>query len=653
MKKVSIAVYQEYIADVIRKIYEAGYLEIIDISRDETKGSPEILDPKLSQDISRCTEYELRLSRLITLFQKYQKKSKGIRSLFTIQQPPIQTVQDRSLSEIYTDADTILKKIENPLLETDKRIGVLSEEYQKVLTSLEQVKLLRFLDFDLSHLGQSSHLFIVAGMTTQFQQLEEQLKNFEFVELFSHQVKTGKKTTWVVVCVVHRSEQEKFEKVVRDKITFFDLTSVSGSPKEAQSFLEKEKKRIEEEQQSLYLCFKKYRDTYLSDLYVLREELQLERIQIEIKKNFSKTKTTYVIQGWVIEKNQEKLRELISETSQGYFDFSTDEPSMDQDTPPTYLETPRWAQSFQMFLELFATPKYNELNPTIFMGLFLVIFFGFMLGDAGYGLVILVLSLFGFIKFGKQSSLIRQWSFLGLLLGVSTIIVGLLTNSFFGDFIPRFIYHDPSKPLYSLPAFGLPLEPLRDPLTILTIALIFGLIHLNVGILLGILQAVHHKNYREMLTRHIPWIPLQLGGGILIGNFILGWTIDTSVFFSAILLTIGGLLLLFIHDGPLGFFGITGYVGDWLSYARLLALGLATSGMALAFNVIGELAGIILMPIILILAHTANVIIQALGAGVHALRLQYVEFFNRFYEGGGRTFTPFKIKRIYTKIEEK
>ena len=104
---------------------------------------------------------------------------------------------------------------------------------------------------------------------------------------------------------------------------------------------------------------------------------------------------------------------------------------------------------------------------------------------------------------------------------------------------------------------------------------------------------------------------------------------------------------------------ITGYIGDWLSYARLLALGLGTTGMALAFNIVAQIipdmipvVGIIFVPIILIIAHAANLGLQTLGAGVHSLRLQYVEFFNRFYEGGGHEFKPFSIKRKYTKIKE-
>jgi len=255
---------------------------------------------------------------------------------------------------------------------------------------------------------------------------------------------------------------------------------------------------------------------------------------------------------------------------------------------------------------------------------------------------------------------------MGIWMGVITTVVGFFTYSIFGDLFHRFIFDSPESPVYSFHLFGIhfPVEPLNDPLAILTMALIFGLIHLNIGVVLGLYQAFKQRKYKEMLTERFCFIPLQLGGGMLIGYFILSWEISSMMFYAAAILVIIGLILLFISVGPIGFFGITGYIGDWLSYARLLALGLATTGMALAFNVVAELLGnmvnnavpilgTILLIIILIFAHIANLGLQALGAGVHSLRLQYVEFFNRFYEGGGHEFAPFKISRKYTKTEEK
>ncbi len=191
-------------------------------------------------------------------------------------------------------------------------------------------------------------------------------------------------------------------------------------------------------------------------------------------------------------------------------------------------------------------------------------------------------------------------------------------------------------------------------------SLFFGLLHLNIGIILAIYQSYKRKDYKSLITQHFAWIPIQLGGGLLIGALLLKmWTLTDLLFYIAIILMIVGILLLLKHAGPLGLFDITGYIGDWLSYARLLALGLGTAGMALAFNIIAQIIpemipviGFIFTPIILIIAHFANLGLQTLGAGVHSIRLQYVEFFNRFYEGGGRKFEPFSIKRKYTKTKD-
>jgi len=128
------------------------------------------------------------------------------------------------------------------------------------------------------------------------------------------------------------------------------------------------------------------------------------------------------------------------------------------------------------------------------------------------------------------------------------------------------------------------------------------------------------------------------------------------MFYVSVIFTIIGLIALVVNNGAMGLFDVTGYIGDWLSYARLLALGLATAGMALAFNIVAELlptiipyVGVVLIPVVLVFAHFANLLIQALGAAIHSLRLQYVEFFGRFYEGGGRKFVPFQIRRKYTE----
>jgi len=664
MKKTTLIVHQNYVEDVIKKLHETGLMEIINISKDE----PEFLEnnetPTISPEAAICANYELRLSRIIDILNRIKPKKTGLKAFLHPELPEKKTVEDRPLEEIYSNIEGVLAEIENQIIENDKKITELNQQIDDINSDIIQLNYLKDFGLDISDVGESEYLFIKTGKTKDIEKLREQINVLEKVDIFSKQFGSGKKIEWAVVVVGHISEKNMLEKICRENISEFTFNVVSsGLPKNLVKSLEIQKKNIENEKEKISASLQGFAEKQLSELLALREEIQLERIRLEVAKNFGKTYSTYVINGWILEKAQESFRNILESVAKGFIDFDFKTPSVNPDNPPTYIETPRWAEGFKGLLSMFAIPKYNEINPTILMGFFFILFFSVMLGDAGYGLVILFLSVFGYIKLGKNSEMLKSWSFMGVWMGIVTTVFGLLTNSFFGDFVPRFFYGDPTLPLYSLNLGGvhLPLNSIKDPLTILTIALVFGLIHLNLGVLLGIYQAYKHRKYKEMLTARFCWIPLQLGGGLLISNFILNMGLSTVLFYVAVVLVLVGIFQLFISAGPIGFFDITGYVGDWLSYARLLALGLATTGMALAFNVISQLmgnmipfVGIVVMIILLILAHTVNLGLQSLGAAIHSLRLQYVEFFNRFYEGGGHEFSPFKIKRKYTrKIEER
>ena len=664
MKKVSLVVHQNYVENVIKTLHENGMMEIIDISKEE----PEILKDSekasMHPDASICTNYELRLSRLIDILDTIRIKPKGIKSLLHPELPEVKTVENSSIEEMFSHIEGVLGEIEKNILENDQKLQYLDEQKQKINQDVEQINYLKDFDIDISDVGESKYVLIKTGKTLDLDSLQSEIEKIDRTTLYSKQFGSGKKIEWAIVVAIHILDKEKVEKICREQLIEFDLKELSGHPKDILKSLKKEIADIKKEKKQIITHLRKYAEKELHELRTLKEEIQLERIRREISKNFAKTNTTYLINGWIIEKNEKILKAAVENTAKGCVIYSSQTPSANPDNPPTYIETPKWAAAFKTFLDMFATPKYNEINPTIIMGIFFVLFFGVMLGDAGYGLVILLLSLYGYKKFSKYSELIKNWSFMGIWLGLTTTVVGFLTNSFFGDLIPRFFYSSPDIPLYSLQLGGLhlPIEPLRDPLTILVIALLFGLIHLNIGILLAIYQCLKNKDYNTLITNHFSWVLLQIGGGLLIGDMLLHLlSLGTMEFYFSMALVVIGLILRLKHAGPLGFFDITGFVGDWLSYARLLALGLATAGMALAFNIVAklfadmmpiEIVGLIIMVILLVLTHAINLGLQTLGAGVHSLRLQYVEFFNRFYEGGGHEFKPFSIKRKYTKIEE-
>lgn len=661
MTKSTLIIHQDYLDDVIRSLHEAGLMEIQTITKEQTEdtGIQKLIMPP---EASLCQEYEARLSALIKILKHSQKKTGGIKAVLHPQLPKMQEVEDLNLDELLSQMEGVIAPIEKKILTDDQKLQSLKTQQQQTTTYLNE--LLNYTPFDLvlSDKGKSDLLYIKIGKTQNLQRLQDALRSIDELELFSNQIGQGKKIQWSVIIVTHIDHHKELERLIADHFTDVDLPDINKTPKEAINQLKEQKRTLAKQQKTIQTSLANNAKKHLQSLLALREQIQLERIRKELPAKFARTQETIIMQGWVLAEKTDELKKTLDDVTNNNVIYEFQTPSPNPDNPPTYVKTPVWAQSFRTLLELFATPRYNEINPTVIMGIFFVLFFGFMLGDAGYGSVILALSLFAYIKFKRFSPMIRDWSFMGIWLGLITTIVGILTNGFFGDFIPRFIYGNPEQPLYQATIAGIqfPVEPLKDPLTILTIALILGLAHLNVGIILGIYQAYKQKEYKLLLTQRSCWIPLQVGGGMLIGYFILDWTLSQPAFYIAIIMVLIGIIQLFISEGPVGFFGITGYVGDWLSYARLLALGLATAGMALAFNVVAGLLpdlipiiGIILLPIVLVFAHLANLILQALGAGVHSLRLQYVEFFNRFYEGGGHNFSPFKITRTYTTIEKR
>jgi V/A-type H+-transporting ATPase subunit I len=669
VKKVSVIVHQDYLESIIDALHQQGLMEISDISRENPDLLEETEKASMHPDAGRCTTYELRLTRVIDILQRMKKGPTGWKAMLHPVLPEVKTVQPRTAEELYTASDGVLDEIEQHILAHEDRLKALEEQQERIDEELKQVTYLKGFKLNLNDIGVSEHVLIKAGITADLPDLQKELESLELIAVYSQEFKEGKHCEWAVVIAAHLSQQETVDKTCRGNLTEFDLSRLSGSPQDAFNALNAEKKQINVEEKKIKTELRTFAEKQLSELLAIREEIHLERIRKEVSRNFAKTTTTYIINGWVLEKDADKVQSVISQTSEEHVICSFETPSENPDNPPTHLETPRWARPFRTLLQLFATPRYNEIDPTIIMGIFFVLFFGLMLGDAGYGIIIMVLSLFGYFRFGKHSEMIKNWSFLGIWLGLTTTVVGFLTNSFFGDLLPVYIYpllfNDPIKTLYpsiTLGGIQLPVEPLRNPLTILVIALLFGLIHLNIGILLAIYQSFKNKKYKSLITEHFSWILLQIGGGALIGYFLLDlWALGPIALYGSAALVIIGLILRLTHAGPLGFFDITGFVGDWLSYARLLALGLATAGMALAFNIISELfgtmipieiVGVIIMIILLVVLHIINLGLQALGAGVHSLRLQYVEFFNRFYEGGGREFSPFKTRRRYTKVEE-
>ena len=330
---------------------------------------------------------------------------------------------------------------------------------------------------------------------------------------------------------------------------------------------------------------------------------------------------------------------------------------------PVAIENPKWARPFEAILSLYGSPKHTELDPTTFMAPFFAIFFGLCLTDAGYGMILVAASLFLMRKFQGDKK------FFGALLTCSlvTVVAGAMTGGWFGTLIYDFaVGHDVAwlKTIIEKMTW---FDPLVDPMTFLVLSLACGYIQIMFGLAVGCWDSFRRGDIATAVVNKLCWI-LLLNSLIVFGAFsakmppFAGKAVNALIF---ILLIVIGLFS--VREGKWGtriagglfeLFGIIFYLGDLLSYLRLMALGLATAGVAMAINIMADmtketpLVGWLIALVILAIGHTFNLLQSALGAFVHTLRLQFVEYFPKFISGGGTEFKPFEKKYKYVHIEE-
>jgi len=690
MKEVSIVVHDDWVDGLVKTLHESGMLEIVDVHKSEKDIKKILMPGEAKSEAGECAALSLRIGRITGILNE-EKHESFLKKLFFPVKTEKYRVKVRGIKEIIDDAKKVLEEIETKVLNANETFEKNNEKIGGLSSVEQQVSLLEKLDFDLVFIGESEYVTVKAGVTEDIEELRNRLKG-KCAALFSASV-DEKKEKHAVLIVYHKDEEIDLRKI----FTEFDL-KLKGRPGEVLGEIKKEKEKLEEENREIISLLKEMNNNYREKLLILDDELDTERNRKEVTARFGKTENTSVIIGWTPAKNENGLKMVVEGVTNGYAYCSFAWPKKPEKVP-VYMDNPRWVKPFEALTEMFAPPKYDEVDPTMIIAPIFVIFFGFMLGDAVYGAIILMMGLL--LLRGAVSPEMKNASILVSAVGASTVIFGIVQGGYLGDVPARFFGFEPK-------CF---LSGLKDPITILIIALIIGLFHINLGLVLAAHQNYIKKDYSSIMQDQVSWWVLQPSFAVIILHF-LGWRSFplTAVYFAGMGLLFG-LALLIIRKKGLFFFDLTGFIGNWLSYARLLALGLATAGIAMTVNIIAQmgpksysiinlplsliiiiiggllgifglkkkkgikslamkaacvfllligLSVIIKMPVlfavvvggtVFIVGHTFNLGIQALGSFVHSLRLQYVEFFGQFYTGGGNKFKPFKTNRKYTVVE--
>lgn len=550
----------------------------------------------------------------------------------------------------------------NRIAELDKKIADNAAEQIRIRTQLATLEAWEKLDIPLNTGSTKSTAVFIGTLPSPYDEkgLKEEIAaenpklEFETEIIHSEQAQT------CIVLFAPIRQKTMAEDVLRSLGFARPMNPTSKVPKV-------KAERLKEKQQKLTDSTEKAKEEIASfaarreDIKATQDYFRIRADKYSVINSLDHSRHVFIIEGYVPEEDCERLEQLCTRVAPCTVEFGEA-----GDDAPVKLKNNKFAEPAQGILTMYAAPNKTDIDPTPILAFFFYFFFGMMFSDAGYG-ILMVAATALMIKIFKPDKKMRNNLKLFQYCGISTTIWGLVFGSIFGD-APAALYNfftDSHLTMVQLLPWPT-LDPQKDALVVMVLSIAFGLVHILVGMGCKFYACLKQKDYAGAFFDTGFWMLLLVGIAVLaVGAF----TAPVLMYIGAgiaIACAVG--LVLTQGRGKKGIVGkaigglaslydITSYISDLLSYTRLLALGLTTGVMAQVFNMLATMmgrtvVGIIAMIVIFIIGHLVNIGLNALGSYVHTMRLQYVEMFSKFYEGGGKEFQPFSLNSNYIKIQE-
>ena len=565
---------------------------------------------------------------------------------------PVQKkVEDLDTEAFIAKAEETLSEVGSKTHVIEGKLAALDSETSELKSNKSLANLLSNFDMDLALLKDSKYTSTTVGRINveSASEIKTKLSNLtDELDMFT--VPSDDKNYVIIVVVTLKEFSDEVYSTLR-KFEFekIEIGNVEGNPQQIISNADARLSTIESERAAVKSELRVVAEQWDDEILALKEQLENEKEKNDILSAFVKTKDSYMLEAWVPVNDTEKVEQLVEKSSEGHcaFELIEVEGTDDEDVP--ILQQNGWyAKPFEYLVDMYSPVRYNEIDPTIFVAIMFPIFFGFCLTDAIYGLVVSAIGVVLLRGMGKINKTMNAFGWILIWSGLWAVILGLITNGFIGDFPERIMG-------FRLPTVFAPVEAFKHPDTILIIAIAIGVIYTNIGFIIGAIDNFRYGNKKEAIGSQLCWFVLEAGVIFLALGYLMP-AIGMIGYIIGGVLVIACIGMLVYANGAYGVMDIFGFMGDVLSYARLLALCLATGGIAMTVNILAQMlnnmvpyAGIVLAIFIFIFGHIANFAFQVLGAFINALRLNYVEFFSQFFMGGKGKFEAFKASRTFTK----